>query len=346
MAERVKTLFLTDRSPHHQAAALRAAPSLLDVTMLRRPTRAVLLEHLPETEILLSERADQIDSALIAAAPRLRLIQRLGSLTYDIDVAAAAARGIPVCYWPIPGCIMVAEHMILQMLALVKRLLAVYEVAVAAEDWERPARRTDENTFAYNWSKQSAIEGLHGETVGILGFGEIGAELARRLQPFQPSRVLYHKRQQLPAAVEATLGITYAPVADVIAQSTFLCSLLPFTPETDRSLTAATFAAMPEGAFLVSCGSGSVIDEAALAAALTSGHLAGAALDTFEFEPLQPESPLAELARRQSSAPSVNLLLTPHTAAGASAKPQGSSRASEYTNILNFLAGRAVINQV
>ena len=76
MPTQVKTLFLTDRSPHHQAAALRAAPPLLDITMLRRPTRDRLLAHLAETEILISERADQIDRELIAAAPHLRLIQR------------------------------------------------------------------------------------------------------------------------------------------------------------------------------------------------------------------------------------------------------------------------------
>ncbi len=342
MPRAMKTLFLTDRSPHHQAAAVQAAPPALAITMLRRPDRSTLLQELAEAEILISERADTIDRTLIEAAPKLRLIQRLGSLTHDIDVAAAAERGIPVCYWPIPGCIMVAEHMVMQMLALVKRLLPVNRVAVAAGEWNRPSLRTNENTFAYNWSQQRDIAGIYNQTVGILGFGEIGAELARRLQPFRPAKVLYHKRQRLPLSVEAELGLQYAPPTTIIAQSRFLCSLLPFTPTTDQMLDAAAFAAMPRGAMLVSAGSGSVIDESALATALQRGHLAGAALDTFEYEPLRADNPLVKVARQQTD----NLLLTPHTAAGAAPTEEAQGRQDEYTNICAFLAGDPLHNQL
>jgi phosphoglycerate dehydrogenase-like enzyme len=310
--------------------------------MLRRPTRNALLFHLADTEILISERSDQIDKTLIDAAPHLRLIQRLGSMTYDIDIAAATARGIPVCALPNQGCIMVAEHLMMQMLTLVKRQLIVSQIAVGADAWGRPSRRTDENTFAYNWSKQSGIDGIYGQTVGILGFGEIGVELARRLQPFQPGQLLYHKRRRLPDAVEACLGLCYAEPAQVIAHSNFLCSLLPFSVETELSLNAETFSAMPQSAFLVSCGSGSVIDETALAAALRAGHLAGVALDTFEYEPLRADNPLVQLAQQ----PNMNILLTPHTAAGASSKPTTVSRQSEYVNILNFLQGKPLLHRV
>ncbi|MEZ4682454.1 MAG: hypothetical protein R2932_50435 [Caldilineaceae bacterium] len=176
MTHRYRTLFLTDRSPRHQEKARRAAPAALDLTIMTAE-RHELLAEIADVEILISERADRIDAELLMAAPKLRLIQRLGSLTHDIDVAAAAARGIAVCYWPIKGCILVAEHMVMQMLTLVKRLPEVKAVAEAAGDWGRPSLRTDENTFAYNWSKRTAIEGIYGSTVGILGFGEIGAEL-------------------------------------------------------------------------------------------------------------------------------------------------------------------------
>src|SRR5690606_14012390 len=97
----------------------------------------------------------------------------------------------------------------------------------------------------------------------------------------------------------------------IIAACDLLCVLLPYSPGTDQLLNAATFAAMKPGAFVVHCGSGSVIDEAALAEALRRGHLAGAALDTFEWEPLRPDNPLVALARD----PAANVLLTPHTAA-------------------------------
>jgi lactate dehydrogenase-like 2-hydroxyacid dehydrogenase len=219
------------------------------------------------------------------------------------------------------------------VLALVKRLPDAAAVANAAGDWGRPSRRTDENTFAYNWSGRTNISGLWEKTVGIVGFGEIGAELARRLQPFLPARLLYHKRTPYSAATEAELGIQYAGPEQIYAESDFLCCLLPFVPETNLVLDAGVFAAMKPGAFLVHCGSGSVIDEGALAAAIRSGHLGGAALDTYEWEPLTPDNPLLPLARE----PEMNVLLTPHTAAGAGSGYGG--REQDYINISRLLAG-------
>jgi phosphoglycerate dehydrogenase-like enzyme len=333
-----KVIFLTERSPHHQTASRAAAPAEVEVVMLRRPDRATIIQELGNAEFLVSERVGEIDAGLIEAGEPLRLIQRLGSLAHDIDLAAARRAGIPVCIWPLLGCVMVAEHMVMQLLALVKRLPEVSAIAQAAGDWGRPARRTDENTFAYNWSGRSGIGGLFGQVVGILGFGEIGVELARRLQPFRPAQMLYHKRRQLPTQVEAELGIVYAEPAEIVAACDFLCVLLPYTPETDLSLNAATFAAMKRGAFVVHAGSGSVVDEAALAAAILDGHLAGAALDTFEWEPLRPDSPLVALA----CDPQRNVLLTPHTAAAT----LSGGRAQEWTNVRRVLAGEPPLHRV
>ncbi len=337
-----RVLFLTERSPRHQQAALDAAPAALAVTMLRAPARATLIEQLPEVDFLITERLGTIDAEMIAAGKRLQLIQRLGSLFFDIDVAAAQHRGIPVCYWPIESCILVAEHMVMQMLALAKQLPEVQAIAKQGGDWDRPSRRTDENTFAYNWARRTDIGGLYQKRIGILGFGEIGAELARRLRGFVPQQILYHKRSRLPAAVEAELGITYATQDEIMAQSDFLCSLLPFYPETELSLNKSVFERMKPGAKLVSCGSGTIIQEADLAAALQSGHLGGAALDTFEWEPLRPHDPLAQLAQDQQ----INLLLTPHTAAGALPKGQSGNRGEDYTNIMRFLGGHPLLYMV
>ncbi|CAN5673469.1 hypothetical protein BH10CHL1_BH10CHL1_39120 [soil metagenome] len=336
-----KVLFLTERSARHQKDALASAPTDLDIIMLRQPSHAEILQQISACEFLITERAGVIDTTMLAAAPSLRLVQRLGSLTYDIDIVAARQADIPVCAWPIRGCILVAEHMLMQMLALVKHLPEVSAIANAAADWDRAARRTDENTFAYNWSKRTGIAGIYEKTVGILGFGEIGAELARRISGFRPQQVLYHKRHQLPATVEHELGLIYTSQAQLIAQSDFLCSLLPFYPETELMLNAAVFASMKQGAFIVHCGSGSVIDEAALANALRSGQLAGAALDTYEWEPLRPDNPLLPLARN----PEMNVLLTPHTAAGASV-PGTAKRSDEYENIRRRLNGEPLLYQV
>lgn len=338
---RYRTLFLTERGLRHQQDALNAAPPELDVMILRQPDPATLRPLLAEAVFLISERAGVIDREMIAAAPNLKMILRLGSLAHDIDLDAARAAGVIVATWPQRGVIMVAEHLMMQMLALGKRLREVGAIAVAAGDWGT-ARRTDEDTFAYNWSGRQGIGGLWQQTVGILGFGEIGAELARRLRGWE-CRVLYNRRRHLPAWMEQELSVAYAPAEALLAESDFVVNLLPYFPQTDLSLGAAQFAAMKAGAFLVSCGSGSVLDESALAAAVQSGHLAGAALDTFEWEPIKPDNPLRRLA---AESPRWNVLLTPHTAAGAPPAGVIPTRAGDYTPILRFLAGEPVAHRL
>ena len=349
MSDKHSVLFLTDRGLRHQQEVLDSAPPELAVTMMRRPPKEEVLRVLPEVEFLISERAGVVDADMIAAGRNLRLIQRLGSLTYDIDLEAARAASVPVAAWPVRVAIMVAEHMVLQMLALAKHLNEVAAIASDAGDWDQPSRRTDEDTFAYDWSKRSGIRTLYGQTVGILGFGEIGAELSRRLRGFAPERILYHKRTRLPEHAEQELGVSHASQEQVIAESDYLCMLLPYYPETDMLLDAGLLSAMKQGSFLVSCGSGSVIDEAALAAAVTGGHLAGAALDTFEWEPIRPDNPLCPLA----CDPAMNVLLTPHTAAGSSgdaANDQEASRAKtregDYTNLMRLLRGEPPLHRV
>lgn len=328
------TLFITERGLRHQQDALNAAPAELAVTMLRRPTREELWPHLAATVFWISERTGTIDAEMIQAASQLKMILRLGSLTYDIDLDAARAAGVVIAAWPQRGVIMVAEHLVMQMLALRKQLRQVEAITLAAGDWGL-SRRTDEDTFAYNWSGRQDIGGLWRSTIGILGFGEIGAELARRLRGWG-CRVLYHRRRRLPAWQEGELGIEYVTQETLFAQSDFLVNLLPYFSQTNLSLGATQFAAMKPGACLVSCGSGSVLDEAALADAVRAGRLAGVALDTFEWEPIKPDNPLRLLA---AEGPRWNVLLTPHTAAGAPPAGVIPSRANDYEPILRFLRG-------
>lgn len=324
------TVFTTERGQRHQDRALAAAPDSLAITMLRQPGRTVLLRHLADAVYLISERRGVVDAGMIAAAPALQLIVRVGSLAYDIDLAAARAAGVAVCTWPDRGVIQVAEHVMLQMLVLAKKLHEVEAVALAAESWGE-SRRSDEDTFAFNWSGRTGVRSLWRCTVGILGCGEIGVELARRLHGWAAD-VLYYKRRRLPGDVEAKLGMTYADREVLYARSDFLVNLLPYHPATVRSIGADVFRQMKDGAFLVSCGSGGVIDEAALAEAVRTGRLAGAALDTFEWEPLQPGNSLLTLARQGGS-----VLLTPHTAAVGGDEDEVRAL---YTPILDHLAGR------
>jgi phosphoglycerate dehydrogenase-like enzyme len=331
--EQHKTVFVTHRGARHQEAVLAAAPAELDIQMLRSPSREELLAQVAQAEFLISERSGPIDAEIIRAGKHLRLIQRLGSQTHDIDLQAAREAGVPVCYWPVASCIMVSEHMVLQLLSLAKRLREVMDIALEAGDWGQESQRCDEDYFAYNWSGRQGLASLRDRTVGILGFGEIGTELSRRLRPFEPTLV-YNKRQRLPQQAEADLGIRFASEEALVAESDFLCALLPFFRETEQSIEADFFARMKPGACFVSCGAGGVIDEQALAEALRSGHLGGAALDTYTWEPIRPQNPLLPLARQ----PRANILLTPHTAAGSA--PSGPiRREDDFSNILSVLSG-------
>jgi len=355
-----KVVFTTERGQRHQQAALDAAPDNLDITMLRQPDRDTLIANLPQAEYLISERVGTIDADMINAAPNLKLILRLGSLTYDIDTQAAKTAGVAVCYWPVGSVIRVAEHLMLQMLALSKKLRETEAIALKAGTQWGQSKRTDEDTFAYNWSQQRNVGGLYGatigilvfgeigaynwsnrqnveglwqKTIGILGFGEIGAELARRLQGWD-CPVLYNKRRRLPQEVEQELGLQYMDVDTLFAQSDYLANLLPYFPQTNLMINAGYFAKMKEGSYLVSCGSGSVINEADLAEAIKSGKLAGAALDTFEWEPIKADNPLIALAKAGH-----NVLLTPHIAAGGTAAA-ARERLKDYTNITNHINGQ------
>lgn len=339
------TLWITHRGERHQQAALNSAPAEVAVTMRRSPSKDEVLALLPQMEFLVTERTGVIDADMIAAGKNLRLIQRLGSQTYDIDLKAAKAAGIPVCTMPVRGCINVAEHMLMQILTLAKHTRSLMDVVAEGNDFGYPPRRCDEDYFAYNWSGHKGVMGLWGATVGILGMGEIGAELARLLRPFRGT-VRYNKRNRLPEDAETELGAEYATVDDMLARSDVVCMLMPYFPETEQSLSRDFFAAMKPGSLFVSCGGSGVVDEVALADALRAGHLGGAALDTYTFEPVAPDDPLRALALAD---PRANVVLTPHTAAGTGpihATQPINEREEDYANILRALRGEPLAGRV
>jgi phosphoglycerate dehydrogenase-like enzyme len=337
-----KAVYTTERGHFHQQRALSAAPPELQITMLREPDRETLRAALVDAEYLISERVGVVDADLIQHAPSLRLILRLGSLAHDIDLEAARAAGVIVCRYSDPGTVAVAEHVLLQMLALSKKLREVERIALEAGDQWGVSRKVDEDTFAYNWSGREGIGTLNGATIGILGMGEIGAEVARRLVGWECA-VLYNKRRPLPAHVEAELHIQYADEALLLASSDVLVCMLPYLPDTVYFVNEARIARMKPGALVVSCGSGGTLDESALAAALNAGRLGGVAIDSHDWEPLsEAHSPLLPLARAGA-----NVLLTPHTAAGGGgARADDQNRARDYDNIRRHLRGDAILNRL
>ncbi len=328
-----QTLFVTQRGWQQQQWALAGAPPELDIIMRREPSKAEILELLPQMEFFISERSGAVDAGMIAAGRNLRLIQRLGVQTWDLDLAAAKQAGIPVCYLPVQTCQLVAEHVMLQILGLTKRVRELMKISQDGDDWGTPPRRCDEDHFAYNWSHREDIGGIMDKRVGILGFGEIGVELAARLHAFG-SQVFYNKRRRLPPQAEASLQIRYASKEEIAGTCDIVCALLPLLPETEQSLSTDFFNCMLPGALFIQSGGSGTLDETALAEALRSGRLGGAAVDGFTWEPVQPDNPLLALSRD----PLCNLILTPHVAAGA-IRLTGAMRAGDYVNIRACLDG-------
>ena len=334
-----RTVFTTERPAVHRALALEAAPPALDVEMLVNPDRAELIEALNGAEFLISERVGVIDAEIIAAGRSLRLIQRLGSRSHDIDLAAAQAAGVPVCVWPMPASTMVAEHTMMLVLALVKRLRDSMQVFVAGGDWGPPCR-SDANTFVINWAKRDGIVMLRGRTVGIVGMGEIGTTLAAYLNALG-AEVRYHNRRRLPAAVENREAVQYRALDDLLGECDVVCLLLPAAPETIGVTDANFLAKMRPGALLVSCGASTTLDEQAVADAYIGGHLGGVATDGHRWEPTRDDDPLVVLSRD----PTANVVLTPHTAQ-ADLRLTADHRKPEFTNLVSVLEGRPLLHQV
>ena len=255
-------------------------------------------------EILIFRRG-VIDASLMDANPKLKLIQRIGERSEMIDLAAAKARGIAVSCLPRPSLQFTAEHAILLMLALTKKLI-VSDGAVRNDTWDR-GRVHPENGVAYNWAGITGIGGLYGATVGIVGLGEVGAMAAKMANGFG-ARVVYCNRTRLSAEREARDGVSYLPLPDLLAQSDFVSVHASNLPENKGLIDASIFAQMKRTAFFVNTSRGRMVDEDALRDALATGTIAGAGLDVHAQEPRPTPNIFAGLA---------NVVLTPHLAGGA-----------------------------
>jgi phosphoglycerate dehydrogenase-like enzyme len=257
-----------------------------------------------EDASILIFRRGTIDAALVAAHPRLRLIQRLGARADGIDLAAAAARGVAVSCLPRPSLIHTAEHSILLMLALAKRLIEC-DAAVRQDRWDR-ARVQPVDGVAYNWAGIERLGGLWGRTLGIVGLGEVGSILAGLARGFAMN-VVYANRRPLPAPQEERFGAAYRPLPALLREADFVALCAANLPENRGLMDRAAFALMKPTAFFVNTSRGRLVDEDALFEALSRNRIAGAGLDVHWQEPRpQPD--------RFASLP--NVVLTPHCAAG------------------------------
>jgi D-3-phosphoglycerate dehydrogenase len=249
--------------------------------------------ELADADGLVVRSAVQVDDALLASAPKLRVIGRAGVGVDNIDADAATRRGIVVMNTPGANAIAVAELTLGMMLALARQL-----------------PKANATMHAGKWEKKS-LQGveLRGKKLGVLGLGRIGLEVARRARSFG-MEIIGHD-PFVSAAVARENAIQLVSTEELFRDADYLTLHVGLTPQTSGIINETTLASMKKGVRIVNCARGELIVEAALAAALKSGHVGGAALDVFHQEPPK-DSPFFGLE---------NVILTPHVA-GSTAEAQ------------------------
>lgn len=242
---------------------------------------------LRDADALVVRSATKVDQGLLNQAPSLRLVARAGVGVDNIDLAAATRRGVAVFNTPNANTLAAAELTVAMILAAVRKVAAA-DRSLREGRWDRAAFKGAE---------------LAGRRLGLVGAGRIGREVATRCRAFGMSVLA------CDPYLDESPGIELCALERVLTESDVISLHVPVNDETYHLIDAERLAMMKPGSYLVNLSRGGVIDEPALAAALESGHLAGAALDVFENEPLESSSPLLH-------AP--NLVLTPHLGASTS----------------------------
>ena len=248
---------------------------------------------LADADALVVRSAVQADDALMEHAPKLRVIGRAGVGVDNIDAEAATRRGIVVMNTPGANAVAVAELTLCLMIALARKVPAANN-SMHAGKWEKKSLQGSE---------------LRGKTLGILGLGRIGLEVAKRAKGF--GLEIIGSDPFVSAAVARENGIKLVSLDELISGSDYLTLHVGLTPQTAGIINAKNIAAMKKGVRIINCARGELVDEAALVEALKSGHVAGAALDVLTEEPPK-NSPFFGLD---------NVILTPHIA-GSTAEAQ------------------------
>lgn len=246
-----------------------------------------LLGAIAEADAIIMRSGTTLDAELIEAATRLRIIARAGVGVDNVDLDAATRRGIAVVNTPTGNTIAAAEHTMAMMLALTRRI----PLADAALKDGR-------------WAKREATgRQLYRKTLGIVGLGKIGQEVAQRARAFEMKLIGFDPF--VPAERMRELGAEPVALEELLQRSDIITLHAALTDDTRHMIGAEQLALMKPGAMLINCARGSLVDECALVEALISGRIGGAALDVFEQEP-QPRCELVSLP---------NVIATPHVAA-------------------------------
>jgi phosphoglycerate dehydrogenase-like enzyme len=298
------------------ADRLRALPGLaLDI--VPEADEAGFAAALPRAEVIWHVLRP-LSARDIAAAPRLRLIQKIGVGVNTIDLDAARARGVAVCNLPGTNARAVAELALLLMLGALRRVAHFDAETRAGRGWSQPP------------ALQDGLFELGGRTVGLVGYGAIPALLAPVLAALG-CRLLYTARAPKPGALGA-----FRDLDALLAESDVVSLHIPETPGTRGLIDARAIARMKRGAVLVNTARGGLVDQAALVAALRSGHLGAAGLDVFAQEPADAADPLFALP---------NVVVTPHVA-WLTTGTFDRSFAIAAENVRRLAAGEPLLHQV
>ena len=259
----------------------------IEVRWVDGPDREKLLAAVPEADALLVRSATTVDAEVLDAAPRLKIVARAGVGLDNVDVKTATERGVLVVNAPTSNIHSAAEHALALLLSAARQIPAA-DASLREHAWKR--------------SSFSGTE-IFGKTVGVVGLGRIGQLVAQRLAAFEAHIVAYDP--YVSAARAAQLGIELLSLDELLGRADFISVHLPKTPETAGLIDKEALAKTKPGVIIVNAARGGLIDEAALADAISSGHVRGAGLDVFSKEPCT-DSPLFELAQ---------VVVTPHLGA-------------------------------
>jgi len=290
------------------------------VTVLeKRLSEAELLPIVGQTEAMVVRSETKATRKVIEAAPKLKVVGRAGVGVDNVDTEAATQRGIVVMNTPSGNTISTAELTFAMLMALARKIPQAHG-SIKAGEWNRKAFQGVE---------------LYGKTLGILGMGRIGTEVARRAIAFGMQVLAYDPYLSLSRAKTLQVEL-FEQLEDLYARSDFITVHMPLSDETKGMLNAAAFAKMKKGVRVLNCARGGIVNEADLVQAIKSGQVAGAALDVYEQEPLPKEFALRDLPQ---------VIMTPHL--GASTEEAQENVGIEVAEaITDFLLHGAVRNAV
>src|SRR5712692_2923742 len=280
-------------------------------------TKETLNAEIADADALIVRSATRVTAELLDKARKLRVVGRAGVGVDNIDLPEATKRGVLVMSTPGGNAISVAEHTFALLLALARQV-----------------PRLDKAIHEGRWEKSSAAgTEVRGKTLGLIGLGRIGTEVAMRAEAFDMRVLAYDPYISEAAAREVSVELV--PLEKLLAESDFVSLHTALSPATEKLINAATIEKMKKGARLVNAARGELIDEAALAEALKSGKLAGAAVDVFVEEPPK-NSPLVGLP---------NVIATPHVA-GSTAEAQEEVGTQVAVQVRDYLAEGVIRNAV